>query len=169
MTAGFPVRNMEILAPFYGAELPSLRSVPLRSINLNWCGPTVSLRMDLPTPPMPLPAEWTEAGVDTVQCQFQFLAVADLVLDGWEPPVTACLAVDPLPDGRHRILVTASTDSGTFLKFTCSDEVLAGHLSGFRPLSDGSDGGPHVFRSRIDGMRHTTVPDPCEKTFYERL
>ncbi|OIK06864.1 Imm50 family immunity protein [Streptomyces monashensis] len=162
------VRNKEILAPLYGPELPPLDSVRLRSVHLDWRGPTVTLRLDLPTPPPPLPDDWTASGADTAQCQLRFLAVADLVLSAWEPPVTARVAVAPLSGDEHRIRVKASTDCGTFLAFTCHADVLAAHLSGFRPEPDGSDDGPHVFRGRVDAMRHATLPDPCEKTFYER-
>jgi hypothetical protein len=171
MLPSFPVRNTEVLAPFYGEELPPLQALRLRSINLNWRGPTVTLRMDLPSPPLPLPAEWRNAGVDTLQCQFQFLAVDDLTLDDWKPPVTARFTVESRPGTEHRILVRASaaTDGGAFLEFTSSDQVIAGHLSAFRLGPDGSDSGPHLFRGRLDGMRHQTVPAPCEKTFYERL
>ncbi|MEU6395029.1 Imm50 family immunity protein [Streptomyces sp. NPDC046939] len=164
-----PLRNGEVLASLYGAGLPPLESVRLRSVHLNWRGPGVTLRLDLPAPSLPLPEDWSAAGVDTVQGQLQFLAVADLELDAWEPPVTMRLTTTSLDDGQHRIRVTATTDGDSFLRFTSSADVLVGHVSGFRLGPGGSDDGPHVFRSRIDSMRHTTVPDSCEKTFYERL
>lgn len=168
MTASFSVRNMEVVAPLYGSELPALSSVRLRSVNLNWRGPEVALRLDLPAPPLPMPDDWRASGADTVQCQLRFLAVADLVLSSWEPPVTARISTVPLPGDEHRIRVAASTTGGTFLEFTASTDVLARHVSGFRLGPDGSDDGPHFFLSKVDARRHSTVPDPYEKTFYER-
>ncbi|MFR9789350.1 Imm50 family immunity protein [Streptomyces sp. MB22_4] len=156
------------MAPLYGSELPALSSVRLRSVNLNWRGPEVALRLDLPAPPFRLPDDWTASGANTVQAHLRFLAVADLVLSAWEPPVTARISMAPLPGDEHRIQVTASAAGGTFLEFTASADVLARHVSGFRLGPDGSDDGPHLFLSKVDARRHSTIPDPCEKTFYER-
>ncbi|MFK4111649.1 Imm50 family immunity protein [Streptomyces sp. NPDC002176] len=85
MTAELSPRYNEVLAPLYGPAPLDLRSVRLRSVHLDWHGPTVTLRLDLPAPPLPLPEEWAAADVDTVQGQLQFLAVEDLELDAWEP------------------------------------------------------------------------------------
>jgi hypothetical protein len=164
-----PVRNGEVLDFLYDAGLPPLDSVRLRSVHLNWRGPSVTLRLDLPTPSLPLPQEWVAAGVETVQAQLQFLAVADLELYAWEPPLTIRVGVAHLVGGEHRVRVTASAESNSFLRFTSNADVLVGHVSGFRPGPAGADDGPHCFRSRVDGLRHTTVPDSWETTFYERL
>lgn len=94
--------------------------------------------------------------------------MSDLLLTAWEPPVTARLAVAPVPGGEHRIHVSASTERGIFLEFTGSADVLAGPPSGFRLGPDGSDDGPHLFHGKVDARRHSTVPDPWEKTFSER-
>ncbi|TWV42693.1 hypothetical protein FRZ03_19260 [Streptomyces misionensis] len=168
MPEGLRVRNAELIAPLYGAELPPLDSVRLRSVHLDWRGPQVTLRLDLPAAAASLPDDWTASGVDTVQCHLRFLAVADLELSAWEPPVTARISTAPLPGGEHRIRVTASADGGAFLDFTASADVLAGHLSGFRLGPDGSDDGPHHFLGKVDARRYSTVPDPWEKTFYAR-
>ncbi|GLX54658.1 hypothetical protein Shyhy01_76070 [Streptomyces hygroscopicus subsp. hygroscopicus] len=168
MTASFSVRNVGTVAPLYGPQLPALNSVRLRSVNLNWRGPELALRLDLPAPPLHLPDDWTAAGANTVQVHLRFLAVADLVLSAWEPPVTARISMAPLPGDEHRVRVTASAAGGTFLEFTASADVLAGHVSGFRLGPDGSDDGPHLFLSKVDAKRNSTIPDPCEKTFYGR-
>lgn len=164
-----PLRNGEVLTSFYDAGLPPLEFVRLRSVHLNWRGPSVTLRLDLPAPSLPLPDDWVAAGVNTVQGQLQFLAVADVELDAWEPPVAMRLGATSLEGGQHRIRVTAAAEGNSFLRFTSSTDVLVGHVSGFRLGPAGSDDGLHVFRSRLDSMRHTTIPDFCEKTFYERL
>ncbi|WP_329271537.1 Imm50 family immunity protein [Streptomyces sp. NBC_01451] len=66
--------NPEALDSLYG-HVPDLVDVRIRSINLNWRGPTVTLRIDLPYFPASAPQEWIDAVMDTVQCQLKFLAV----------------------------------------------------------------------------------------------
>lgn len=167
MTTGFPVRNMQYLAPLYGSELPALDRVRVRSIQLNWRGPTLTLRVDLPDPPLPLPHEWAEARVDTVQCHLAFLGVENLSLRGWDPPVTARLSVSP-PDGRNRVDVIAETqENGPFLEFSSLSDVLARHLSGFRRRPDGTDSGPHLFKGGIYNRLYSTVPEPDVRVFHE--
>ncbi|MGW7413042.1 Imm50 family immunity protein [Streptomyces sp. NPDC054863] len=168
MTAGLPVRNMEYLAPLYGAELPVLDRVRVRSVQLNWRGPDLTLRLDLPDAPLPLPQEWAEAGVDAVQCHLVFLGVEDLSLSDWDPPVTARLSVSP-PDAKHRIKVVAETpENGIFLEFSSFSDVLARHLSGFRRRPDGTDSGPHLFKGGTDSRLYATVPEPHVRIFHER-
>ncbi|MFI7012148.1 Imm50 family immunity protein [Streptomyces sp. NPDC050145] len=164
------VRNSDLLAPLYGTAPLPLASLRLRSVHLDWRGPTLTLRLDLPAPPLPLPEEWAAAGVDSVQGQLQFLAVEELEMDGWDPPVLASFALTELGGGEHRMRVEVSDREGrSLLRFTSHTDVLAGHLSGFRAGPGGADDGPHLFRSAVDAKRHSTVPDPSEKTFYERL
>ncbi|MGV9787890.1 Imm50 family immunity protein [Streptomyces sp. NPDC003435] len=170
MTAELSPRNSEVLAPLYGPAPLDLSSVRLRSVHLDWHGPTVTLRLDLPAPPLPLPEEWAAADVDTVQGQLQFLAVEDLELDAWEPGPLAAFELAVLSESQHRMRVAVSHDGNpAFLRFTGSTDVLVGHISGFRAGPESTDSGPHHFLSRLDARLHTTVPDPIEKTFYERL
>ncbi|MFE0348585.1 Imm50 family immunity protein [Streptomyces griseoluteus] len=170
MTAELSPRNSEVLAPLYGPAPLDLSSVRLRSVHLDWHGPTVTLRLDLPAPPLPLPEEWAAAGVDTVQGQLQFLAVEDLELDAWEPGLLVSFELAVLSESSHRMRVAVSHGGKPdFLRFTASTDVLVGHISGFRAGPKGADSGPHHFLSRLDARLHTTVPDPSEKTFYERL
>ncbi|QNS04144.1 Imm50 family immunity protein [Streptomyces xanthii] len=164
------VRNSDLLTPLYGTAPLSLASLRLRSVHLDWRGPALTLRLDLPAPSLPLPEEWAVAGVDSVQGHLQFLAVANLELDGWDPPVLASFALTELGGGERRMRVEVSAGEGPpFLRFTSHTDVLAGHLSGFRAGPGGVDSGPHLFRGPLDAKRHSTVPDPSEKTFYERL
>ncbi|MFE6763929.1 Imm50 family immunity protein [Streptomyces sp. NPDC057689] len=170
MTARLLARNCEVVAPLYGADPLDLSCVRLRSVHLDWRGPTVTLRLDLPAPSLPLPEEWVAAGVDTVQGQLQFLAVEDLELEGWEPGLVVSFELAVLSGSGHRIRVSVSRcGESEFLRFTGSGDVLVGHISGFRVGPEGADSGLHCFRSRIDAKLHTTVPGPSEKTFHERL
>lgn len=76
--------NREVLQSLYG-KVPDLSEVRIRSINLNWRGPSVTLRVDLPCFPGSAPQEWIDEHMDTVQCQFRFLAVDTISLTAWDP------------------------------------------------------------------------------------
>lgn len=158
--------NPERMRPLY-AEIPDVRGVRLRSVNLNWRGPEVALRGDLPRFPDPAPPEWIDAGLNTVQCQLRFLAARNISLTRWDPPTTADIEVTRTDD-RHSVHVRAHGD-GVELGFDCSDSVLIGHLSAFRIGPDGSDAGRHAFVSKVDARRHASLPETCDKTFYERF
>ncbi|MFJ9577650.1 Imm50 family immunity protein [Streptomyces sp. NPDC101191] len=161
------IANLELLTSLYG-EIPTLSGLRLRSINVNWRGPTVTLRVDLPEFPEAIPKDWLESGVDTIQCHLQFLAVADLSLTTWAPPAcNVSFSVQPL-EGESRVRVEAIAPEVN-LHFTSSQSVLVGHVSAFRAQPDGSDSGPHLFTRILDRRLHHSLPEPSEKTFYERL
>lgn len=150
---------------FLYQEFSAMQGFRLRSINLNWHGPTITLRIDLPSFPERAPQSWIDAGADTVQCQLRFLAVEDVRLSRWQPPTVADLAIpERLPQKRIRVDVRGS---GVSLDFTGSTSVLVQHVSAFTRKPDGSDEGPHVFSSKIDAFRHHTVPAPSERVFHE--
>ncbi|MFI5685744.1 Imm50 family immunity protein [Streptomyces sp. NPDC051636] len=158
--------NPQILHSLYSDDLPELKGVHVRSVNLSPRGPTVTLRMDLPTFPGVPPQEWRDEGMDTVQCQLQFVALDNLSLTLWDPPAVADIEAVSLGSDR-RMRVTAS-GSGLALRFDCADSVRVGHVSAFRKGANGSDSGRHLFLSKVDARRHTVLPGAEEKTFYER-
>ncbi|MEU2905087.1 Imm50 family immunity protein [Streptomyces globisporus] len=82
------VRNSDVLGTLY-PDVPPLESVRLRSFPLDWRGPALTLRIDLPAYPDPdrVPPEWSERGHDTLQLHVQFTAVEDLAVRGWIPTV----------------------------------------------------------------------------------
>ncbi|MFF4311810.1 Imm50 family immunity protein [Streptomyces sp. NPDC001507] len=153
------------LRSLYGG-IPDLTGVRIRSVNLNWRGPTVTLRLDMPSFPGSAPQEWIDAGMDTVQCQFQFLAVDGLLLTNWVPPVVG--DVKTTPWGTERRMKVSVRSTGMSLEFDCSDSVRVGHVTAFAIHEDGSDRGRHLFLSKVDARRHDTLPGTTEKTFYER-
>lgn len=161
---GFLV-NPEVLQSLYG-RTPNVSDFRLRSINLNWRGPTVTLRVDLPSFPGSAPQDWVDAGVDTVQCQLQFLAVENISLTEWAPPAVSTINIASWGE-RRRIQVTVD-GSGVALRFDCSESVRVSHVSAFKIQHDGSDSGRHLFVSKIDSRRHASLPTTDEKTFYER-
>ncbi|NEC87638.1 Imm50 family immunity protein [Streptomyces sp. SID12501] len=157
--------NPETLYSLY-SHVPDLVDVRIRSINLNWRGPTVTLRVDLPSFPGSAPQEWTDAGMDTVQCQLQFLAVENISLTDWDPPSVGCVEMSSW--GRESRMRVVADGRGVALRFDCSESVRVGHVSAFQIHVDGSDNGTHLFVSKIDARRHTFLPPTNEKTFYER-
>ncbi|MER5201669.1 Imm50 family immunity protein [Streptomyces sp. NPDC002825] len=167
MTVSLTLVNPGDLVRLYG-EIPPLDEFRLRSINLDWRGPTVTLRVDLSTFPAFVPQEWEGADVDTVQCHLQFLAVADFSLTEWEPPFHSVSFSAKSLDGERRIRARV-TGGGVELGFTSSDSVLVGHVSAFKAATDGTDGGRHLFSRKLDSLRYEAIPDTEEKTFYGRL
>lgn len=157
--------NPEPLRSLYG-QVPDLIGVRIRSINLNWRGPTVTLRVDLPSYPSTAPREWIDAGLDTVQCQFQFLAVEGISLTDWTPPALG--NVEMVLWGMERRMRVTVRGRGLSLDFACSESVRVGHVSAFKIKENGTDDGVHLFMSKIDARRHSSLPGTEEKTFYER-
>lgn len=167
MTDSLTLVNAEILATLYG-EVPPLDGFRLRSINVDWRGPTVTLRVDLTSFPATRPPEWEGADIDTVQCHLQFLAVEDLSLAQWNPPVRSA-SFDAQPLGEERRVRVRVTGPEVDLGFTSNASILVGHVSAFKVAADGTDGGRHLFSRKIDALRHETIPETDEKTFHGRL
>ncbi|MFD5113177.1 Imm50 family immunity protein [Streptomyces sp. NPDC058391] len=159
------VRNSDRLDVIYSTA-PPLESVRLRSVHLNWRGPSLTLRLDLPSFPENAPTEWLKSGNDTFQCHLQFLAIDHFTMEAWTPPAFADISFSPAHD--HRISVDVA-GQGSVLSFDSSESILVGHMSAFTASEAGSDSGPHNFLGRLDARRFTSLPDAHEKTYYERL
>ncbi|MFI6489342.1 Imm50 family immunity protein [Streptomyces sp. NPDC050564] len=157
--------NPEVLQALYGC-VPHLSGVTLRSINLDWCGHTVTLRIDLPSFPGSAPREWIDAGMDAVQCQLQFLAVEKISLTDWAPPAVGDINLAPW--GRERRMRVTVSGSGVALGFHCNESVTVGHVSAFKVKADGSDSGRHFFVGKVDARRYSALPGPDDRTFYAR-
>ncbi|GHB01975.1 Imm50 family immunity protein [Streptomyces termitum] len=155
------------LIGLYGSASP-LEEIRPRSVNLDWRGPAITLRVDVSGLPAGLPQDWKAAEVDTVQCHLKFLAVEDFSLSRWDPPVPpTSLVVEPL--GKNRRVRIQLSGPGVDLRFTSHKSVHIGHVSAFGITPDGTDGGPHLFLGNLDRRRYQTVPETEEKTFYERI
>ncbi|MET7454692.1 Imm50 family immunity protein [Streptomyces sp. NPDC005574] len=165
MTVEDHLVNPEALRSLYEHPL-DWSQVRIRSINLNWRGPTVALRVDLPAFPVSPPVEWIEAGVDTVQCQLQFLAVEGISLTEWTTPAVGSL--DVAPWGTERRMRVTFRGRGAAVQFDCNESVRIGHVSAFESHPDGSDDVPHLFVSKVDARRFSALPATHEKTFYAR-
>lgn len=161
------ILNPEVLQAIYG-HTPKLEGdIRVRSLNLNWRGPTLIIRADLPQFPDPAPQDWMTSGFDTVQCHLRFLAVEKLTIRSWEPPVLGRLKATP--QTAERRLHIAVEGDGITLSFNCSDSVAIGHVSAYRSNIDDSDQGPRSFASRIDSRRYASLPETWEKSYYERI
>lgn len=104
--------------------------------------------------------------MDTLQCQFQFLAADGIVLTDWAPPVVG--HVETAPHGGERRIRVTVRGRGISLSFDCSDSVRVSHVSAFKAQPDGSDGGTHLFVSKVDGRHHDSLPGTAERTFHAR-
>ncbi|MER7107058.1 Imm50 family immunity protein [Streptomyces sp. NPDC000229] len=167
MTDNIVLVNSDDLLNLYG-EAPPLGQLRLRSLNMDWRGPTVTLRVDLSSFPAVVPQEWQGEELDTVQCHLQFLAVEDFSLAEWEPPVaSASFRVQPLKENRRiRVRVTGA---GVALEFTSNSAVQVGHVSAFKISPDGTDRERHIFLKKLDRLRYEFIPGTEEKTFYGRI
>ncbi|WP_050486659.1 Imm50 family immunity protein [Streptomyces sp. CNS654] len=158
-------RNSDVLGTLY-VDVPPLDSVRLRSFHLDWRGPALTLRVDLPAYPDPdrVPPEWSELGHDTLQLHVQFTAVEDLTMHGWIP--TAHVDVSIVALAGRRTLVRIA-ESGFDFSFTASDSLTVGHISSYRQTETGSGEVPHSFVSRLDARLFTSLPGTHESAFYQ--
>lgn len=159
------VRNPSPLSSLY-STIPPLRAVRLRSIHLNWRGPALTLRIDMPTFPEGAPGDWLARGHDTIQLHLQYLDVRDIAIEGWVPPVQADIAMSPTEDHRIHVKIDGT---GIESSFSSSDSVIIGHISAFGISVDGCDGGDRSFLKPLDSRRFDSLPDVYEGTYYERM
>ncbi|MFD9209817.1 Imm50 family immunity protein [Streptomyces sioyaensis] len=139
------------------SKIPPLAQVTLRSIHLSRYGPTIILRLDLPTfPDRPHP-EWTDQGCDRLQCHVRFLAVEDFSMRRWEPPVVADVQMKHLEKRRIEVDILSSQ---TNLSFTSSDSLTVGRISAFRAPDSGLDQEKHHYVGRMDRLKYDSVPPP---------
>jgi hypothetical protein len=165
MTVEIRLVNPKALRLLYG-HLPGLTGVAIRSINLNPSGPTVTLRVDLPSFPESAPQEWLDSGMDAVQCQLAFPDVTEVSLTRWEPPTKGDVRMEPYGDER-RVRV-AVEGSGVELEFACHEFATLSHVSAFKARPDGTDSGAHRYVSKVDARLYESLPGTEEYTFYGR-
>ncbi|KAB2594435.1 Imm50 family immunity protein [Streptomyces arboris] len=146
--------------------IPPLRSVRLRSFHLDWRGPTVTTRIDLPSYPEHPPPAWSDLDHDTLQLHLQFLAVDDLAVHGRIPRTPVDINFSALADRR---LFAQWSGDGLEFSFTCSDSLAIGHISSFRTTESASDDGARSFLQPLDARRFSSLPGTHESTFYGHL
>ncbi|MDX2402463.1 immunity 50 family protein [Streptomyces microflavus] len=146
--------------------IPPLDSVRLRSFHLDWRGPTLTARIDLPSYPGDPPPDWSDNGHNTLQVHLQFLAVENLTVCGWIPSTPVDISFSAMAERR---MLTKISGVDLELSFTCSDSLAVGHISSSRVTESGSDNGPHSFLQPLDARRFPSLPSTHESTFYERV
>jgi hypothetical protein len=159
------IRNPKPLASLFGGSVPDLQGLRLRSVHLSYIGPSVTLRIDLPTFPTAPSQEWREGEFDTLQCQVGFQAVEDISLNHWIPPEICEIEVARQPEYRMHVEITGKI---LRLSFTSSQDILIDHISAFKIAGDGSDSGRHHYTRKIDARLHASTPETHETRFYGR-
>ncbi|MEV6792757.1 Imm50 family immunity protein [Streptomyces sp. NPDC051320] len=157
------VRNPEVLSSLFVGSVPPLDELRLRSINVSYIGPSVTLRVDLPQPLSTHPPEWAEEEFDTLQCHLAFQAVEEIVLDQWTPPEFCKIEIAPRADYRMHVEVTGGR---LRLSFDGSQDILVNHVSAFKMNGDGSDSGRHQYARKIDKRMYDSTPAVHETSFY---
>ncbi|WP_442810006.1 Imm50 family immunity protein [Streptomyces sp. NBC_01197] len=158
------VRNRGVLDSLFADSVPPLEELRLRSINLTYIGPSLTLRVDLPSFPLSnssLESQGDE--FDTLQCQLSFQAVEEIALTNWKGPEICTIRIAPRPDYRIQVEVTGEN---LHLSFRSIRDILIDHFSAFKINSDGSDSGRHHYTRGIDARMYTSPPETHEASFY---
>lgn len=158
------VRNRGILDSLFADSVPPLEELRIRSINLTHIGPSLTLRVDLPSPPLSDPSlKFPGEEFDTLQCQLSFQAVEKISLDNWKPPEICTIGITLQPDYRMQVEVTGKN---LHLSFCSIRDILADHFSAFKINTDGTDSGRHQYTRGIDARMYTSTPATHEASFY---
>ncbi|WP_422769934.1 Imm50 family immunity protein [Plantactinospora sp. WMMC1484] len=81
------------ITAIYGGAPPALDDVVVHEITLHRDGPSVRLRIDLPSYPDPAPPKWRAQGYNVVQVVLTMVGVRDVALRGWSHQIRAGLAL----------------------------------------------------------------------------
>ncbi|WP_371791082.1 immunity 50 family protein [Streptomyces sp. NBC_01471] len=158
------VRNRGVLDSLFADSVPPLEELRLRSINLTYIGPSLTLRVDLPSFPLSNPSlDFQGDEFETLQCQLSFQAVEKISLNNWTPPEVCTIEITTQPDYRIQVEVTGEN---LHLSFKSSRDILADHFSAFKINSDGTDSGRHHYTRGIDARMYTSTPATHEASFY---
>ncbi|MFF8952757.1 Imm50 family immunity protein [Streptomyces sp. NPDC014940] len=162
--------HSERLTALY-SELPPLKQLVLRSVQLSPYCAAVKLRVELQRFPDLAPAAWTEAGCDRFEAQIEFIGVGeDLRMRGVPNRTVVDIELALFVESWERRITVAVSGSGLSLDFTAHATLRASHLNAYR--SNGAD--PYEarrwFESRLDQRLHPdqVLPPTTAKAFYER-
>ncbi|MFE6739200.1 Imm50 family immunity protein [Streptomyces tubercidicus] len=158
------IENPQELINLYGG-VPNLDTVKIRSVHLSRLGPMVKLRVDLPTYPETVSAEWDEFHCDTVQCQVEFINVSNFRLSNLTLPVTADITFST-GDSMASVEIEGP---GSLVAFDCLPFTLVGHIGAFKASSEGSDSGRHFYVRKIDAKLFNSIPSLHQGAFYDNI
>jgi immunity protein 50 of polymorphic toxin system len=155
------------LLDLYGT-LPGRSEVRLHSLHLRPAGPTVLMRVDLPTFPEKVPAAWDLASCDTVQVTLEFLAADDVCVSLPRLPREVEISGQSLGEQMTLFKVTGQDLD---VRFRAIGRLRPGHVSAYRGLTSGDsdEDRRHYFLGAVDSMRYQTVPDPWDEAFHGKL
>nr|WP_236646987.1 Imm50 family immunity protein [Micromonospora acroterricola] len=74
--------NPQGIREIFGEDIPPLVGVSLHEVTVGRDGPTLRLRLDLPTYPASPPVKWKRGGFNAVQVELLFGGLTDLSLRG---------------------------------------------------------------------------------------
>ncbi len=150
-------------------EFPEFSAVTVHSVHLNSAGPSLYVRVDLPSFPDKVPQEWEVAGCDTFQLTAEFLAVENLALSGCVFPAQARLTAEDLPSSRALFCIEAD---GLRANYSAYRGFRVGRFSAYRSDAEpaGEDGLlEHYFFGPVDRRLYRAIPSPWIETFHGRL
>ena len=155
------------LRDLYGV-LPERSEVRLRSLHLRPAGPTIFMRVDLPTFPEEVPTAWEMAACDTVQVTLEFLAAEEMCVS--LPRLPRDVEISGQSLGEH-LAAFKVTGQDLDVGFHAVGRLRAGHVSAYRGLASGGaqEGREHCFLGAVDNMRYQAVPDPWDEAFHGKL
>ncbi|WP_390898972.1 Imm50 family immunity protein [Streptomyces cynarae] len=151
----------------YG-KFPERSEVQLQSLHLRPAGPTILMRVDLPTFPEKVPAAWVQAGCDTVQATLEFLAVEEVSASLPRLPREVEISGRSLGGQMAAFKVTGQDID---VRFHAVGRLRAGHVSAYRRTvsDDAEKSRRHFFLGVVDSMRYQAIPDPWEEAFHGKL
>ncbi|MGJ5896619.1 Imm50 family immunity protein [Streptomyces niveiscabiei] len=100
------LHNPEGVSSVYGGDVPDLQGVQVHEVALLRDGPTLKIRLDLPEYPERPPRKWALQGFNTVQVEFSFVALREVLVEGFSVEVRADISVRE-EGGRVKLEVSA--------------------------------------------------------------
>ena len=155
------------LRDLYGV-LPERSEVRLQSLHLRPLGPTILMRVDLPTFPEKVPAAWDLVACDTVQVTLEFLAADEVLVSLPRLPREVEISGQSLGGWLAAFKVTGQDLD---VRFRAIGRLRAGHVSAYRRLASGDaeEGRSHCFLGAVDNVHYQAVPDPWDEAFHGKL
>ncbi|MGC5054687.1 Imm50 family immunity protein [Micromonospora sp. DT48] len=133
------VTNPQGLREIFGAETPPLVGVGLHGVEIDREGPTLRLRLDLPTYPSNPPVKWRRNGYNVVQVELLLGGVSDISIRGVS--VNMLVDVDIKSDGRLALKISSPTLNMIAMATSVTVSKIDAYLDGGRDLWPVKDSG----------------------------
>ncbi len=126
------VTNPQGIREIFGAETPPLMGVGLQGVEIDREGPTLRLRMDLPTYPSSPPVKWRRNGYNVVQIELLLGGISDISLRG--ASVDMLVDIDIKSDGRLALEISSPTFNMIAIAASVTVSKIEAYLDGGREL-----------------------------------